>query len=289
MTTKALPASAGWQWLKEGAKFTVENPVLFLWVLFTYLLSSIAVSMAILSWIIGVLLGAIFSSEVLGILFGISFFSCICTSSLALLLTSLMSICRGIARGEATSFEMYFAPWRKFGPLFKLSRLCTLVSVVAAVIVCSAIYLGANLYIGNRGLAGGRGWEGLFYGSLTGLVTAIIIFTPFWVVFSFSSLLIAFQEWDVTKAIKLGFFTSLKNWGAFLVNGAIWIMLIIIQAMAFIAALESTKGDISQVEKTVILFSAGSGFVLTIFFANCYRCYAALFPEDEPVQASVAR
>jgi hypothetical protein len=338
MTTQALPTSAGWQWLKEGAKLTVKNPVLVLWVLFTHLLFGAVVVSAWYAYGLGMLLGEILSESGLGlttiitllvvccfsalcalflpflfmaiisyiviatpsypypyghgtiisadnsgILFGMCFFSGLCAFFLPLLFMATMSIYRGVARGKVASFAMYFAPWSSFPlwnelrPLFKLSQLCALVSVLAAAIVYAAIFLGSKLY-------GGWDWTGVFYGYLAESLTVTIIFIPFLAAFSFPTLLAAFQEWDVTKAIKHGFFTSLKNWRALFVNVALWIMLIIMHVIAFNAAftavVESKHGDIYLLGTLLVLFSAESVFVLAIFLANGYRCYAALFPED---------
>ena len=259
MTTQALPASAGWQWLKESAKFTIKNPILVLWVLFTHLFSAAVAAIANYSYSLGPC-------------------AAFCAFCLPILFVVTISVYRGKARGEVTSFVMYFAPWIKLKPLFRLSLLCALMSVAAA-IVYGAMSSGTKAAIVYGVMSSGI--------NLDKSEAAIIIFVLFLAVFSFPSLLVAFQEWNVTEAIKHGFFIPLKNWRAFLVNVASWIMLIIICIIAFIAAFSAvTDGintDIFLFITLLVLFCAAPVFLLAIFFANCYQCYVALFPEDEPV------
>jgi uncharacterized integral membrane protein len=268
MTSSRLPASAGLKWILDGLRQTAQNPRLLLWVALTLVLfRTILYFNGVLSGVLG---------DHLDLIYAIIQFFFISAISFLTLHVNLISIYRGVARGEKSSFKLFFAPIKgRASTLLRLSGFfcLALLSIMAITIIIreshEALYPN---YLGER-----SSHDFLSFQKFWDPATQIILYYIFAMAFSFSPLLIAFRQYNANAAIRHSFSVCLKNWRPISVNAIalfavcyilyIFPLRIIIQHFPLFGS-----GMIYSFSEMALAFTPAC-----ILYASLYQIYNTLF------------
>ncbi len=248
-----VPAKNGYLWLARGFALFRRSPARWLMVVLGY-------------WITIALFNQV---PVAGVLMA--------TILLPAFSVSFMIMCERVERGEAIGITALFAGFR---------------SQLAALIRMGALYLGAILLVlaiasvvdnGTlwRWVVGGQSpspaaLEGS--GLSLALTLAALLGTPVMMAFWFAPVLTAWQGMGVGKALFFSFFAAWHNWRAFLVYGAV--MMLIGIGMSAAIGLVGLLSSARVVPVELMRFGALllSMALLPIMFGSFYASYRDLFP-----------
>jgi hypothetical protein len=196
-----LPASVGWQWIREGFTLLRQQPAelctLFLSYLFLMLVTGIV---PLLGQVLPLLLVPVFSM-------------------------AFMQACVQIGQRKRVypNLLLYGFRSRAFGSLLALGALYVLAAVLA---------IGASVLIDNGMLwqlmtGSGKVDAKTIQGSgiMLAMIVAAAIYTPAAMAFWYAAPLITWQEMSLGKALFYSFFAVLRAKGAFLVYGLGWMLI----------------------------------------------------------------
>lgn len=246
MTT--VPAKNGWFWLVQGFELFRRSPAKWLLIVLAY-------------WITNALLNQI---PVVGTL--------IATVLLPTFSVSFMIMCEQLAHNRPISVATLFAGFR--------SRLAPLITMGGLYLASIVLVLGISAFAGNGVL-----WQWVISGKnppasafldgslSSALLIAAVFGTPVMMAFWFAPVLTAWQNMGVVKALFFSFFAALRNWRAFLIYGAV-LMLIGI-GISILIGYGVRIVPINVLRMSAFLISIA---IMPVIFGSFYAGYRDLFP-----------
>jgi hypothetical protein len=273
---KILPASAGAKWISQSTTFALTHPKpLILTIICCFIAASI---MGLLSAI--PLIGRIVD-------IGIS----LMTSAIAF---GMFSVFRGIDQGERLSLDLFLRPIReRLKPLLICGGLYVLSSfVLMKLIEVTMSFLSKSpavlfQYAGADSLAVAN-LLGLLGSTLLSILLDFILIALFIIAFTFAPPLIGWRRVSALEAIRLSFFSCLKNWKALSVNGGLW-LLIVLGIGAVLGLFMGMIGTSLDLPRDFVVAMFLLIYVLLLFIpfffgcANTYYSYKAIFPQEEEI------
>jgi uncharacterized membrane protein len=243
MSAQALDAGRGWAWIVEGFALFQKSP--FMWIGLTVMLALI--------WI------ASLSIPVLGPLL----FNLLSPA----LFAGLMLGCRGLERGEPLEPGHLFAGFRNHG-----TALVTIggVYLIGSILVLGAVWATAGGSMLQTVLQKGATDVQMISGAMRSLALALLVggllYLPLLMLIWFAPLLIVFESMKPFDAMKRSLAACLFHWLAFLVYGAILLVL------WFIATIPLLLGLL---------------VLLPVLFCSIYASYKDIFGEPPPAEATL--
>lgn len=251
MTT--VPAKNGWFWLVQGVALFRRSPAKWLLIVLVY-------------WMTIALLNQI---PVVGAL--------IATILLPAFSVSFMVMCDQLAHHHPIGVATLLAGFRA-----RLAQLITLGGLYLASIV---VVLGISAFADNgvlwQWVIGGKAppASAMRDGSLSSaLLLAAAFGTPVMMAFWFAPVLTAWHEMGAVKALFFSFFAAWRNWRAFLLYGAVLMLLgigisVMIGVIGLLTVAKIVPGDVLRVSAFLISIA-----VMPIIFGSFYAGYRDLFP-----------
>ena len=254
MIIKALPASTGWLWIKQGFEFYRRRPfdfsMLFLGYLFaTLLIGSIPIAGQLLIFIL-----------------------------LPFSTLPFMQACKDIEAGKTAPISLLLCGFRspQVVSLFWLG-LCYLVGLGIAISLSTLIDGGLfwQAMSGQKELTPEMAQDPKIAMDLSlAMLFTMLIYIPALMAFWFAGPLIAWQKMPVTKALFYSFFASIRHTKAFLMYGVAWFVvggLIPAIISVIIAAVLNTPNA------ALLIISMLSMLSTIIFYCSFYPNYQSVF------------
>jgi hypothetical protein len=250
---RTVPARNGWLWLLKGFALFRKNPVMWMFLTFTY-------------WIAVTLLGQVryvgpAASTVLLPAFSVSF----------------MVMCAVLDRGGVLQPALLVSGFRQRPATLAALGAGYLAAIVATLAVSSLADSGALL---KWVLSGAHpSTEALSDGSVSlALLLAALASAPVLMAFWFAPVLAAWDRMGAVQSLFYSFFSVWRNWRAFFVYGAVlalviagFLLLVTIAAILF-------RGQLQTLAFIAQLFVLS---MLPAVFGSCYASYRDIFP-DKP-------
>jgi len=251
MTT--VPAKNGWFWLVQGFVLFQRSPAKWLLIVLAY-------------WMTIALLNQI---PVVGAL--------IATVLLPTFSVSFMAMCDQLAHNQPIGLATLFAGFR--------TRLTALITMGGLYLASIMLVLGISAFADNGVL-----WQWVISGKTppvsasrdgslsSALLLAAAFGTPVMMAFWFAPVLTAWQDMGVVKALFFSFFAAWRNWRAFLLYGAVLMLIgigisVLIGVIGLLTAAKIVPGDVLRVSAFLISIA-----ILPIIFGSFYAGYRDLFP-----------
>lgn len=214
MKAQVVDAGKGWQWIVDG--FGVFRKYPLMWIALTVVL--------VLIWMVS------FAIQLLGpLLFNLLS---------PVLFAGLMIGCKAVDSGEDLEFSHLFAGFKK-----NAAALVTIggVYLVGTIIVVGIIFLTAGGSMLPTVLQKSPGDMQVLAAALRSMALALTIgfalYLPLLMLIWFAPLLVVFHDLNPVEAMKLSFSACLANWLAFLVYGAIILVLWFIASIPLLLGL----------------------------------------------------
>lgn len=214
MSAKALDAGRGWAWIVEGFALFRKSPLM--WVALTVILA--------LLWL------ASLSIPVLGPLL----FNLLSPA----LFAGLMLGCRALEKGEQLEIPHLFAGFRNHG-----TALVTIggVYLIGSIVVLGAVWATAGGTMLQSVLQKGATDIQMITGAVRSMAFALLVgcvlYVPLLMLVWFAPILVALEDMKPSDAMKRSLAACLYNWLAFLVYGAILLVLWFIASIPLLLGL----------------------------------------------------
>ena len=208
MSAQALDAGRGWQWIVGGFALFRKSP--FMWIALTVVM--------VLIWMVSFLI------PVLGpLLFNLLS---------PVLFAGLMLGCKALERGEELEFAHLFAGFQN-----NATALVTIggVYLVGSIIILGAVWAtagGSTLQtVMQKGPADIQMVAGAIRSIALALLVGFALYLPLLMLIWFAPILVVMNGMKPVEAMKLSLAACLTNWLAFLVYGAIFMVLWIVASI----------------------------------------------------------
>lgn len=249
-----LPASVGWQWLRDGFTLLRRQPAELCTLFMAYLFLMLALGfIPIAGQVLPLLLIPVFSMAFMQ--------ACVLVEKRKRVLPGLL---------------LYGFRSKAFGKLVKLGTLYLLAAALA---------IGASVLIDGGALLDiMTGSSRIDANNLPGLrlplamLAAATIYTPAAMAFWYAAPLVAWQDMGIFKALFYSFFAVLHAKGAFLVYGLGWMLIGVILPLVFSSVLAAVTQSVTVMMVVLIPLSV----LLTVaMYCSFYATYVAIFPRPE--------
>lgn len=238
MNARALDAGRGWQWIVDGFALFRKSP--FMWIGLTVVM--------VLIWMVSFLI------PVLGpLLFNLLS---------PVLFAGLMLGCKALERGEELELAHLFAGFQN-----NATALVTIggVYLVGSIIILGAVWVTSGGSMLQAVMQKGPGDIQLIAGAVRSLAFALLVglalYLPLIMLIWFAPLLVVIDGMKPVDAMKRSLAACLTNWLAFLVYGAIFLVL------WFVAAIPLFLGLL---------------VLLPVLFCSVYASYQDIFAPGRP-------
>jgi hypothetical protein len=246
---RIVPAKNGWLWFVKGFALFRKNPLMWLFLVFTYLLSVMLLAQ------IRYLGPAV--STVLLPAFSVSF----------------MVMCAVLERGGIPRPVLLISGFRSEPYRLILLGVLYLLSFVAVFGLASLADGGAlvlALFFGRQPPE-----ETLSDGSILGaMLVATLAAAPVLMAFWFAPVLAAWNRMSSVQALFYSFFAVWRNWRAFLVYGAAFFL---VGTLLMTAVMVFAQGRIQVFNSIALIMTL---LVWPTLFASFYASYRDIFPEN---------
>ncbi|MBK4736522.1 BPSS1780 family membrane protein [Noviherbaspirillum pedocola] len=249
-----LPASAGWQWVRDGFTLLRRQPAELCTLFLSYLFLMLALSfIPVAGQLLPLLLIPVFSMAFMQ--------ACVLVEKRKRVLPSLL---------------LYGFRSKAFGNLVKLGALYVLAAALA-IGVSVLIDGGALLDImTGSGKVDPENMPGLRLP--LAMLAAATIYTPAAMAFWYAAPLVTWQEMGIFKALFYSFFAVLRAKGAFLIYGLGWMLMGVMLPLLF----SSVLGAVTQSTSLMMIVLIPLSVILTVaMYCSFYATYVAFFPRPE--------
>jgi hypothetical protein len=246
-----LPASAGWQWVRDGFTLLRKQPAELSTLFLSYLFLMLVIGFIPLAGqILPLLLIPVFSM-------------------------AFMQACVQVEQRKRVLPGLLLYGFRSsaFGALLKLGALYVL---AAALAIGASVIIDGGVFLDI--MTGGSKVEPeTIRGSniFLAMIAAAVIYTPATMAFWFAAPLITWQGMGVFKALFYSFFAVLRAKGAFLVYGLGWMLIGVVLPLLF----SSILGAVTQSTTLMMIVLIPLSVLLTVaMYCSFYVTYVAIFP-----------
>lgn len=260
MQAAQLPAKRGLSWITEGYRLFARSPLLLVLLILGYWFLMVASNIV----------------PVLGPL--------IATVLIPTFSVGLMAACRALDLGKAVEFSQLFAGFRgNFPALLRLGLiyLGATVAILAASALADGGILMKMMLFGTRPPEDSAADEQLLWA----IEVAAVLFVPVLMGFWFAPVLAAWHGMPAFKSLFFSYFACARNVRAFLVYGAVLIVLtsaLPVLVLALFSAILQNAG----VRIAIIVLMPVFFILVATMFASFYVSYRDIFREDDPPAAA---